>query len=110
MQQNLVYTNSPNITSYSGLGVKLKSYDIKANADCTTLQISSLLFRNKTPSGCSFFRRKLSFLLLLPLAWKKMIFFFLRKWKENPLSEGQWKVTKKLERGEQIIKLVEKIH
>jgi len=29
---------------------------------------------------------------------------------ENSLSKGQWKVTKKLERGGQIIKLVEKIH
>lgn len=29
---------------------------------------------------------------------------------ENSLSKGQWKVTKKSERGGQIIKLFEKIH
>ena len=38
--------------NYSGPGVKLKSYDIKANPYCITLQISLLLLRNKTPSGC----------------------------------------------------------
>ena len=45
------YPILPKIKHYSGLGFKLKSYDIKADPYCITLQISLLLLRNKTPSG-----------------------------------------------------------
>lgn len=85
------------------------SYDTKASASCATLQISSLFIRNKTFSGCNFYKRKLTYMLLLSLTWKKSN-FFPHMYKENSLSKGQWKVTKELERGGWKITLVEKIH
>lgn len=67
LQQNLADLILPKIKNYSDPGFKLRSYDIKASPYYTTLQIFSLLIRNKTPRGCNFFRRKLSFPLLLSL-------------------------------------------
>lgn len=111
LQQTLAYPNLPKIKNYSDPGFKLSCCDTKAGSFCSaTLQVASLLFRNKTLSGYAVHRKKLTLLLLLSYTWNKINFFFLQTQKEHSLSKGQWKGTKELARGEQKIRPVERIH